>query len=244
MRVDQARALLRYKALATQVATKLDDMAQAWLGQTVHILGSGPSLHAETVERFEGRHVLYLNNTLTLHERVRPSQSYCVISDHLRMYELRNEAISQHVEVIASTDKVLNAQVNPHSFDSPVTFVMPKLTSNPAKQGLQVAVCRSNGFSFDLREGVFLGRSVLFVALQVAAHLGASRIVLSGVDMSNNQGLYFDPRIKSNWTGFSYENDALPHLTALLPLLRFHSIRLERERNLGRLALLPHVEAW
>ncbi|MDG1582587.1 lipopolysaccharide core biosynthesis protein [Pseudomonas sp. GOM6] len=50
------------------------------------------------------------------------------------------------------------------------------------------------GFSRDLSQGYFNGRTIPYAALQLACHLGFSRVFMVGVDMNPAQGRFYEPK--------------------------------------------------
>lgn len=52
------------------------------------------------------------------------------------------------------------------------------------------------GFSRDLKQGYFNARTIAYAALQLACHLGFSRVFMVGVDMNPAQGQFYDPEGK------------------------------------------------
>lgn len=52
------------------------------------------------------------------------------------------------------------------------------------------------GFSRDLCQGYFNARTIAYAALQMACHLGFSRVFMVGVDMNPAQGQFYDPEGK------------------------------------------------
>lgn len=52
------------------------------------------------------------------------------------------------------------------------------------------------GFSRDLSQGYFNARTIAYAALQLACHLGFSRVFMVGVDMNPVQGQFYDPEGK------------------------------------------------
>ncbi|MDX5371549.1 MAG: lipopolysaccharide core biosynthesis protein [Pseudomonadaceae bacterium] len=52
------------------------------------------------------------------------------------------------------------------------------------------------GFSRDLAQGYFNARTIAYAALQLACHLGFSRVFMVGVDMNPAQGQFYDPEGK------------------------------------------------
>ena len=51
---------------------------------------------------------------------------------------------------------------------------------------------RHIGFSKDMSEGFFDARTVVFMTLQLAFHLGFSKVFLVGVDLNENSGRFYE----------------------------------------------------
>jgi hypothetical protein len=136
-----------------------------------------------------------------------------VLSDHLRAIELRPDIEARGLTCVATTDKIFSPGVDPDVFAAPFLFVMPRIADWP-KGGRCVA--QQHGFSDDLGKGVYLGKSVVFPAIQIAWCLGARRIALVGVDMTlGARAAYFDPAVRTNWGAFDYARDGRPHFLAM-----------------------------
>lgn len=211
-------------------------------GNEVFIIGSGPSISQTDLSKLDGAPVIFLNKALKLSSEFSPSCKYLAISDHLRALELRREinfSNEKELTVFATTDKLFNSSVDPSLFASPFIFVEPKLLRNP-KGTLQIA--RSLGFSDNLYRGVYLGKSVVFPAIQFAYHLGAKAITLLGVDMTiGKNAAHFDKTIKSYWDQFDYARDGREHFMKMQQALRARGVALNNATVGGVLDALPHT---
>lgn len=229
----------RYKALAQSAKAEVEDMRGAWPGEEIYCIGTGPSIKQTNLDHLNGRSVIYLNNAVDLRSEFKAKNELCLITDHLRMSELRAQLISSDLDVIASTDRVFNANVDWRLFDKPVNFVMPKLNVNPRSNWLTMSVSMVPGFSEDLLKGIYIGKSVVFSAIQTAVYLGASRVYLAGIDMTLGKSEYFAATTRSNWSGFDYEKDGVPHFRALLESMSALGIPLINASQGGMLDAVP-----
>lgn len=228
-----------YRKMALECRSRLQQIRDMARGKSVYIIGTGPSILRTDLTKIDGGIVIFLNNAQALARSFNPEASLSIISDHLRAIELRQTFSSINMTCIATTDKVVNPLVAPNIFSAPYTFVMPKLNAKP-DGGVQVSPLF--GFSPSPEEGIYLGKSVVFPAIQIAYYMGASRISLVGVDMTLGRGGggYYTSSIQSNWSQFSYPNDGRPHFAIMADCLRERGVLLENLTVGGALDVLPH----
>lgn len=181
-------------------------------GDDIFILGTGPSLSDFDFSLLENKTVLLLNNAIEVHRHLPVTCSkYLVISDFLRMSELRAQILSEGIQCFCTTDKIFNPGVDVNIFASPCNFLMPKYDYSTSGEELHMTVSDAPRIETNIENGVYLGKSVVFPAIQIATYLGAKSVHLVGVDMTSNTGVYFNPSIKGNWSKFCYETDAREH---------------------------------
>lgn len=227
-----------YRSLASESLSDLQALRNIAAGKTVYVIGTGPSISRTDLSKLNGEVVIFLNNACRLLHDFRPAQSVCILSDHLRAIELRQEIENWDIPCIATSDKVVNPTVQPGIFSSPFIFVMPKLNNLPDGR---VQVSASLGFSDSPTKGLYLGKSVVFPAIQMAHYFGASNISLVGVDMTiGKNAQYYDAGIKSNWSAFSYEKDGRPHFAVMRDCLRERGVVLENLTVGGMVDVLAH----
>lgn len=230
--------LYSYGAMSKLSKRKIVSYKNSFKDQNIYIVGTGPSILDTDLSRLEDKIVIFLNNAFRLTSEFSPKNAFVVISDHLRAMELRTEIERRSIETFVTTDKVLNNAVDPRIFQKPYIFLMPKLNT---KTNGEFQFSAAFGFSDDIQTGVYLGKSVVFPAIQVAYFLGASTISLVGVDMTlGRNAKYYDPRIGSNWGGFSYAKDGRPHFEVILNCLRERGRFIENLTVGGALDVLPH----
>lgn len=228
-----------YKAMAQSAKAGIEGMRGTWSGEDIYCVGTGPSIKQTSLSHFNGKSVIYLNNAVELRPEFKAKNELCLITDHLRMSELRAQLIGNDLRVIASTDKVFSVNVDWRLFDKPVNFVMPKLNVNPRSNWLTMSVSMVPGFSEDLLKGIYIGKSVVFSAIQTAVYLGASRVYLAGIDMTLGKSEYFASTTRSNWSGFDYEKDGVPHFRAMLESMNALGIPLVNASQGGMLDVVP-----
>ncbi|WP_143735697.1 hypothetical protein [Microbulbifer mangrovi] len=203
---------ISFISLAKQSLSNIRLLRDAHEGEDIFILGTGPSLSDFDFAVCEKKAVLLLNNAIDVHRRLPASTSkYIVISDFLRMSELRAKILSENIKCFCTTDKIFSSGVDVNMYASPCNFIMPKYDYSTTGEGLHMTVSDAPRVETNIENGVYLGKSVVFPAIQIAAYLGAKRIHLVGVDMTSNTGAYFNPSIKGNWSKFCYKTDAKPH---------------------------------
>ncbi|MDF7650885.1 sugar glycosyltransferase [Pantoea sp. Acro-805] len=183
------------------------------------ILATGPSVNTLDLQKLSGTTFIGVNGAYHLRKNVR--FSYYVIVDRgfvkqradLVKEVLRDEALVLFTTVHCLNDilkytalkeitcrlaiiedlsfKVFRGKVMPHEYER----------NYRDKKGIVLFPTEPRaGFSWDIRQGIFDAGTVAYWALQIAAWLGANRILLAGVDMNN----FAAPRF------YETEGDQLP----------------------------------
>lgn len=228
----------KYRALARQSRQAIETLRGSAQGEEVFIVGSGPSISDTDLSKLKDSRVLLLNNAISLLDHFQPSNAHIMLSDHLRAIELRAQIVERNLDCIATTDKIMNSDVDPEIFREPFSFIMPRFTSTPNGD---IRVSPVMGFSDDPQKGLFLGKSVVFPAIQFAYFMGARAITLVGIDMTLGPNIaYFDDKIVSNWTAFDYPRDGRPHFLHMASVLRAKSVLLTNATAGGALDALAH----
>lgn len=228
----------RYRSLAVESSAGIAALKNSVSSGTVYIIGSGPSIARTDLSKLNGETVIFLNNAISLQDRFSPGRSLVCISDHLRAIELRQECKARNITCFATTDKVLNPSISSLIFAAPYLFVMPKFLTRP-NGDLQIST--AFGFSDAPSLGLYMGKSVVFPAIQMAWHMGARDISLVGVDMTiGAKSVYYDKAIKSNWSAFDYDRDGRPHFALMRDCLNERGCTLQNLSVGGGLDVLPH----
>jgi hypothetical protein len=211
-------------------------------GQTVFCLGTGPSLNRTDLAPLAGRPVIFLNNAFRLAPDVRPSHPVFLCTDFLRLREIRPEIVPMQGLKVCSSDRVMMPRLPVDLYAQPFNFVMPKLAWVVDRKQVRPKVIL-HGFSDDLAQGLYLGHSVVFSAIQLAAYLGATRIALVGIDMDYTSpgGSYFDPTVRDNWSRFNYDTEGRDHFVLVRDTLLNKGVTLVNSTVGGRIDVLPRL---
>jgi hypothetical protein len=129
-----------------------------WRGQTAFILGGGPSLTQEVVDRLKGRRVIATNEA----GKLAPFADILLFSDH-KWYRPNKEFVAQWPQAV-------------------VTCSVPAAQDMPHKVHL-VSVENTRGFPPSGSGFIRNGRSSGHKAISLAVAMGARRAVLLGFDM-------------------------------------------------------------
>ena len=230
MRSDKAM----FDKLAASSLRTLESFRGHLRGERVFCLGTGPSLITQPLGALEGKPVVCCNwGHLALEGAATPSWFCNVITDDHRIKELR-PVLKDRSEPVFCVPCKFN--VDPELYSEPFICMSPKMRSRRR-------VDFRKGCSIDCTFGVYLGRSVMFTAIQLAAFFGASEIARLGMDM-NYQGArkYFDNRISTgNWNGFKYEKHGRPVLEVMRDTLGERGIKLLDATQGGMVDCLENI---
>lgn len=239
---DVLRTYLELRRLHRRSMAALEQWRGRLAGRTVFLLGTGPSLVRTPVERMRGEPVIFLNNAYKLRDRVGADCPVYLCTDFLRLREIRPDLEALPGLKLCSTDRVAAPGLPIDLYQPPLHFLMPKVAWLPEPGRVRPHVML-HGFEPDLRRGLYLGHSVVFSAIQVAHFLGASRVVLVGIDMDYAApgGSYYDPTVRDNWTPFTYEAHARDHLVLARDALAARGSALLNATVGGRIDVLPRI---
>lgn len=171
---------------------------------SVIIMASGSSAKDFPLERFAGVPVITMNGAISMFADTATKPFFYICTDTSfpkQQPELFSQALSssKHValwsEQIAEVGGTCSAKLYP--LQKAAGFSLKQAMS----QGQSACVrprfawnarARSIGFSKDLSEGFFDARTVAYAALQLAYHLGFSRVFLVGVDLNQAAGRFYE----------------------------------------------------
>lgn len=158
-----------------QTRRDVRELAGALRGETVFILGNGPSVREHDLSRLSDHRTIGMNASPLLDREHGFTSDYYVVSDarFLLNPAKREWAIRLPSE---KTIRVLRDKLKP--FDDPR---LANLTYYVRSLG-------KNGFSADLSRGYYFGCTSSMLAIQLAAYLGCKRIVLLGNDLTYPKG--------------------------------------------------------
>ena len=166
LRFVDAKRLLEYRTLSEgrRSRRELDAYRNRYRGQRCVIIGNGPSLREMDLSPLRNEITFGLNRAYLMFDEIGFRTTFLAI--------INKYVVEQCASEIAAVD-------------------VPTFVAWHARQHMPAAarptyLCaiRRPGFSRDIRQGLWAGATVTYVALQVAYHMGFEEAVLIGVDHS------------------------------------------------------------
>ncbi len=196
----------------------------------IFCLGTGPSLNQEMLQLLDDQIVICTNSAFKVLDRCMPKKAYWFVQDANRLREL--QGVDRKVFAASFRSIHFLPAFETGMISKTDLFVKPTFAFRPTRRGilLPTIVDRGCQFSDDLSRNICLaGSSVIFSAIQLAAYMGASKIVLLGVDMhytADAATSHFDGSDaggRHHWVG-PYETDLRPAFVEYNRLLHARGI--------------------
>lgn len=146
-------------------------------GRRCFVIGNGPSLRIEDLERLRGEITIASNKIYLAFEQTDWRPTYYTCIDEVTA---RNNA--EAIRALALR-KFYSAEAAPYLSPNRRACVVNSLPHLTHADGSE-----EPGFSDDLRAGAYGGSSVVYLGLQLAAHLGMREVYLLGVDFDFKGG--------------------------------------------------------
>lgn len=212
---------------------------------TIYCIGNGPSLKNQDLAALDGQFCLLTNRAYQLLDRFNPSESFTVFSDIERILEVvPNLKKARPLErILFSVNRLDRSALQCAELLSSGCFLMPKAVLYTNRVFPRVRVDLADGFSGNIESGLYTGHSVIFTAIQIAAALGARRIVCLGIDMnySGDPGKdYLVPGV-TNLFNFNYEVHARDMFIFQRDALLARGVKLLNATPGGRVDVLERV---
>jgi hypothetical protein len=208
-------------------------------GETLFCIGAGPSLRNERLELLDGRVLIFVNRSFELLKSVAPARSYWFVQDAKALVSYRE--VDRNL-FDASFCSVHDYSYSPWRlpFQHQDILILPRFSYSRA--GWPLIQEPGPNFSDDLTDHVGMTPTVIFSAVQLAAFMGASRIVLLGMDLQygeDAQHFYTDETaVKLKFFG-PYESTLKPVLQAYHQHLNANCERLVNCSSTSRDDVLP-----
>lgn len=152
-------------------------------GERCFIIGNGPSLKSEDLDKLKGEICFGVNTIYNLYDETDWRPTYYCLWDTLVLYKIC-DAVSKEIK----GTKLIGIH---------------ELTKNPEIKGALYVKIEPRefypnlpAFSDDITECVYEGNSVLYMCFQAAAYMGFSEIYLLGVDHNYSVNLRPDGKIE------------------------------------------------
>jgi hypothetical protein len=235
-----------------QSVRQLDELSRRLKldGSTILCVGNGPSLRTYPIEDFDQFPVLLTNHAARAIPR-RPAQLLgTVMTDDYRMLEA-----TPHLPVWARP-LFVSSNLSTEGYNAQAAQIL-----RYAEYGFRPSIHYVEGqrrlpglrwlidgnfapaFATDLsREGLFLNRSVIFSAMQIAVRLGAQRIILIAVEMDySGPQLHCVPDTKTLVYNFDYDSMARPSFELAKYLCDRRGVEILNATPGGRVEVFPRV---
>lgn len=153
-----------------------DSLKNLHLGKRGFVIGNGPSLSYDDLEKLKGEITIASNKIYLAYEKTawRPCY-YSVIDSHV-LDNIRDEILKVEIPSFFLSDL---RNFFPHKSN----FHYLKLLKDGIWENGKY-LTYNPGFSDDVKFGIYAGENVTYFNIQLLAHMGCNPIVLTGVDFS------------------------------------------------------------
>ena len=158
---------------------KLQQLRDRHRGQTVVIIGNGPSLNDTDLSLLDGHVTIGVNSIFLAADRLPGPLTYYVVEDQAVFRENTDE-IKRYVAGTKIFPSNYRHAFNDQEIDDNTVF----FRMNAGFYGRGTGTYCHPRFSTDASQRVFCGQSVTIANLQLAYWMGAQRVVLIGMDFS------------------------------------------------------------
>jgi Kdo-III transferase WaaZ len=185
----------------------------------VFLVASGPSVLTFPMQRYSHIPMIAMNGSIArfIEEGIKPLFYLC---DDRGVAKRKGAAVAQGITLAENAGLGLAAlqeaaKHSPHALSAGKLHLLERVNRqresaamsdrrfalsvrNDPEYSVEWSLFRQKrnriGFSRNLCNGYFNGRTIAYAALQLAYHLGFERVYLVGVDMSPEQGQFYDPQ--------------------------------------------------
>jgi len=217
-------------------------------GERCFIIGNGPSLMLEDLQKLQGEYTFASNKIYTVFDKILWRPTYYVVSD--------NDITPEMYEQSKAFDHGVKAKFFPANFRDGCSG------KNEAAWFYNYVGCDTTGrvppeFSTDMTKYLMEGFSVAYVAMQMAVYMGFKEIYLLGIDFSwaiykDCQGnIYENGNAKHRFYEENHEEDeiSIPNVELMenaykqaLKYCDVHGIRIYNATRGGKLNVFQRIE--
>lgn len=219
-------------------------MKNMWSGEVVICMGTGPSLEATDLSLLNNHHIIGTNYAYRLLNTITPKSFHLVIQDSNRFSDVKSDLRNFSRPIHLSTQVFLDG-ISPPSAEyfggNSLNYFFPKSIFCVDADQIDIRVSMENRWSWDPRKGLYLGHSVIFSAIQLAAFFGASRIICIGIDMDYSGRTSFFSGVKNIWNTFSYELHCHDMFVTVRRALESKGIEILNATEGGKVTALPRA---
>ena len=166
-------------ALSGEEFEKLSSLRDRHRGETVIVIGNGPSLNDTDLSLVKGHVTIGVNSIFLAADRLPGPLTYYVVEDQA-VFRENTEAIKSYVAGTKIFPSNYRHAFSDEEIDEKTVF----FRMNAGFYGRKTGTYCHPRFSTDIAQRVFCGQSVTVANLQLAYWMGARRVVLIGMDFS------------------------------------------------------------
>lgn len=239
--------LTRWLELADQSSSTWEKLENIHAGQTIVCAGSGPSLNRMDLGPLDNQVVIGANYTFKILDRIRPKIFHAMVQDSVRIKEIAPlmKQIEGYVHLgTCGFDKEHSPPAILESMPRNFSVYLPKSNweLNDAGEYVPTPIWDASDCGTDPRNGFYYGYSIIFSMIQLAAYLGAKRIVCIGIEMDYSRQPNFVPGVQHVWPDFSYETHAKTMFEMLREKLTSRGIELVNSTPGGKVDALVRMK--
>lgn len=222
------KAIIRYRYLQSPDSWYLKTLKGIHAGKRCFIIGNGPSLSSDDLDRLKGEYTFAANRIYEIFDRTdwRPTFYISVDSDFLREnWEQLSSYDLGHMFVRTSEKKALS-----------LGYPIEKLTRIAMLGDLEYRINRpkiwndvSSYISVDVSNHFSEGRTVTFDSIQLAIYMGFTEIYLLGVDFSYSTVIDAQGKEHMNGSAQDYFKGKMPHMSYQLYKTNLHAYQVAKE---------------
>ncbi len=202
-----------YRQQQCIVTRPLAELSQLFTGQTVFLIGTGPSLKEQAIECLQGKKLLFLNGALTLSQSAGLQATALMIVDKgfiqrhpqfLPLIPLQTPCLF----TLGVVRQLLNQDI--HFFEHRPLYLLEK-ASKPYDQAAKkihqldpkVFIRKENSvFSTDISKGFAEAGTVMYVAAQLMYYYQVAHMTLVGFDLGNaDQPRFYETKANQDKSG-------------------------------------------
>jgi len=240
---DCVNLLEKFKSRTQQDYGKLSSYSGILSGETVYCIGTGPSLQALDPKSFEELNVIATNNAVEFLQDVRLRRAFNLVVDTGKFGELADVMVRSPHATFVSPAPLTEAwmqkvEANPNFVSISSQQLISEDRGNWSLQSINSFMC---DFSLP-RKIQHCGQTVIFSAIQLAVFMGASRVILVGVDMDyGRKQTHFRSDIIHANPKYDYDVHARGAFVHFSEKLAARGIRLINATVGGKVDVLPRM---
>jgi hypothetical protein len=249
--IDSLIQLKIRKDLVNASSDRLAEIKDRFHGQTVFCIGNGPSLTADQVKLASAHPFVATNRAYQLFDDNAfgiGSKGWLIINDFCRSIEVLPSLGPAYEQVVVGCHDPAKIYLYKSLVRTPWIFANCAWGFRLNSQGIKLLdLSNQQLFSPDFEKRYYAGWSVIFSAIQFAAYLGASHIVLVGCDMNFSGSIQYSSLIKDDRLSighlgrFDYQEHGRLHMISCAEGLEAMGVQILNATPGGAINEIPRI---